>query len=60
MQWIGIDGPGMFLAPAAPGLFVVLVFVVGLKEVPRSREEVGPMRIRDIFSALWIPPFEIQ
>lgn len=57
VQWTGTKGAWMFVAPAALALILVLVFVVGLREAPRTREEVGRFRFRDIFTALWINPF---
>lgn len=56
VQLTGTDGVGMFLAPAVLGLLLVGVFIFGLKEARRTREEVGPVRFRDIPGAMWINP----
>jgi len=57
VQGTGTQGVWMFLAPAALALVLVVIFVAGLKEVPRTRAEVGRFRLADIFTALWINPF---
>ncbi|MDQ1136375.1 MFS family permease [Microbacterium sp. SORGH_AS 1204] len=57
VQGTGTQGVWMFLAPAALALVLVVIFVAGLKEAPRTRAEVGRFRLADIFTALWINPF---
>lgn len=56
VQLTGTNGVGMFLAPAVLGLLLVGVFIFGLREDRRTREEVGPVRLRDIPGAMWINP----
>jgi len=44
IQLVGTGGAGMFVWPAVLGLVLVLPFVLTLRESPRTRAEVGPLR----------------
>ncbi|WP_019853932.1 MFS transporter [Actinopolyspora mortivallis] len=56
VAFTGTVGPTMFLVPAAVGIVPVLVFVVFLREVPRTREELPDRTWADLFTSLWINP----
>lgn len=56
VQLVGTDGPWMFVAPAAIGIGLVLPFALNLREVPRTREQVGRIDLRVIAGSFWINP----
>lgn len=54
----GTGGLGMFLVPGAVSMVVVLSFVLFLREVPKSREELPPKSWKDVFASFWINPIK--
>lgn len=52
----GTAGLAMFVVPAAVGGLLVLAFVVFLREVPKTREELPDKSWTDVFTSLWINP----
>jgi len=49
---------GMFMVPGAVGLMFLMVFVVYLKEFPRTRDEVPSFSWTNLVKSLWINPFK--
>ncbi|VWB87057.1 MFS transporter [Burkholderia lata] len=57
IQMVGTRGAAMFLMPTLLGGLMALPFILTLREAPKRRGEVPPIRLADIFGALWINPF---
>ena len=58
IQLVGTDGYAPFVWPAVLGFLLVLPFLLTLREVPKTRDEVGKMSLKVVFSALWINPLK--
>lgn len=57
IQLVGTGGAAMFIWPAVIGIALVLPLLLTLREVPKTREEVGRVSVGTFFGALWINPF---
>ena len=57
---VGTHGAGMFIWPAAIGLALVLPFVLTLREIPKTRVELGRVDWRTLAGAMWINPFKYR